>query len=216
MDMARLHPMSATPPQERPVSHDMVAVVGGLVRRLGLRRLEGRHDRVAVLGVFAMVNGFVAIAILAAVAGLTGQPFMFPSLGPTAFLLFYTPLAAAASPRNTIAGHLIGVVAGYLALVLLGLADAGSAMTEGFSTSRIVAAALSLGLTSGVMVWLGVPHPPAGATTLIVSLGILAEPEQLLVLMLAVLALVGQAMVIDRLAGIPYPLWAPRTPRPPP
>ncbi|MEZ4596977.1 MAG: HPP family protein [Chloroflexota bacterium] len=160
-----------------------------------------------------MVNGFVAIAILAAVAGLTGQPFMFARTDGVPAVL-HTPLAAARSPATR--SLAIGRGGRRLALVLLGLADAGSAMTEGFSTSRIVAAALSLGLTSGVMVWLGVPHPPAGATTLIVSLGILAEPEQLLVLMLAVLALVGQAMVIDRLAGIPYPLWAPRTPRPPP
>ena len=59
------------------------------------------------------------------------------------------------------------------------------------------------------MVWLRVPHPPAGATTLIVSLGILREPWQLLVLMGAVLLLVIQAFVINRLAGIPYPVWAP-------
>ena len=53
------------------------------------------------------------------------------------------------------------------------------------------------------------PHPPAGATTLIVSLGILREPEQLLVLMVAVVLLVAQGIVINRLAGIPYPLWRP-------
>ena len=67
-----------------------------------------------------------------------------------------------------------------------------------------------LGLTSGVMVWARVPHPPAGATTLIVSLGILREPEQLAVLMIAVALLLVQGFVINRLAGIPYPTWAPR------
>ena len=72
------------------------------------------------------------------------------------------------------------------------------------------AAALSLGLTSGAMVLARVPHPPAGATTLIVSLGILREPEQLAVLMLAVALLVVQGLVINRVAGIPYPTWAPR------
>jgi CBS domain-containing membrane protein len=74
------------------------------------------------------------------------------------------------------------------------------------------AAALSLGLTSGAMVWARVPHPPAGATTLIVSLGILREPTQLAVLMLAVALLVVQGLAINRLAGIPYPLWAPSPP----
>lgn len=72
---------------------------------------------------------------------------------------------------------------------------------------RVGAAALSLGLTSGLMVWLHAPHPPAGATTLIVSLGILPDPADLAVLMLAVVALVGQAYVINHLAGINYPRW---------
>ena len=49
----------------------------------------------------------------------------------------------------------------------------------------------------------------AGATTLIVSLGILREPEQLAVLMLAVALLLVQGFVINRLAGIPYPVWRP-------
>ncbi|MFZ1309513.1 MAG: HPP family protein, partial [Candidatus Microthrix parvicella] len=75
---------------------------------------------------------------------------------------------------------------------------------------RVGAAAVSLGLTSGFMVWLKVPHPPAGATTLIVSLGILKTPAQLTVLMIAVVLMVVQGMVINRLAGIDYPTWAPK------
>jgi CBS-domain-containing membrane protein len=54
------------------------------------------------------------------------------------------------------------------------------------------------------------PHPPAGATTLIISLGILHTPAQIAVLMLAVVVLTAQAFVINRLAGIDYPLWNPR------
>ena len=52
-------------------------------------------------------------------------------------------------------------------------------------------------------------HPPTGATTLIVSLGILRQPWQLVLLMVAVVLLTLQALVINRLAGIPYPLWHP-------
>ena len=72
-----------------------------------------------------------------------------------------------------------------------------------------VAAALSLRLTAGLVVLLKSPHPPAGATTLIISLGILTKPEQLLLLMVAVVLLTVQAFVINRLAGINYPLWSP-------
>jgi hypothetical protein len=41
-------------------------------------------------------------------------------------------------------------------------------------------------------------------------LGILREPAQLAVLMLAVVLLVVQGFVFNRLAGVPYPVWAPR------
>jgi hypothetical protein len=57
------------------------------------------------------------------------------------------------------------------------------------------------------MVWCRAPHPPAGATTLVVSLGILRGPSQLGVLMLAVVLLVVRGWVMNRLAGIDDPLW---------
>jgi CBS domain-containing membrane protein len=144
---------------------------------------------------------------MSAVAWATGQPFIFPSLGPTAFLLFYTPTNPAASPRNTIFGHAIGAAAGYLALVIFGLTNDPPALATAVTGGRIGAAAVSLALTSALMVWFRAPHPPAGATTLIVSLGILREPDQLAILMLAVVLLTAQGFVINRLAGIDYPTW---------
>lgn len=187
----------------------MVAIVGGLTRRLRLTALVERHDSMVVMGAFAFVNGCIAIGVMSVGALATGSPFVFPSLGPTAFLHFYTPLAPAACPRNTVCGHAVGVVAGFVSLHLFGLADAGPALTTGVDGARVAAAALSLGLTSGAMVWLRVPHPPAGATTMIISLGILSDPAHLVVLMLAVVLLTTQAFAINRLAGVPYPGWAP-------
>jgi CBS domain-containing membrane protein len=198
------------PARPGPVGGEFAAVLLGVARRFQLPALEARHSKVWVLGIFAFVNGLVSIAIMAGVAVVTGAPFIFPSLGPTAFLLFYGPTTPAASPRNTLGGHLIGCLAGYLALVVFGLTHRGPALAVGADWSTVGAAALSLGLTSGAMVWCRVPHPPAGATTLIVSLGILREPWQLGVLMLAVVLLVVQGLAINRLAGIDYPLWAPR------
>ncbi|MGH9113995.1 MAG: HPP family protein [Acidimicrobiales bacterium] len=191
----------------------MAAIVHGLARRFRLPALLGRYSSVTVLGLFAGVNGIIAIAIMAIAAEATSQPFLFPSLGPTAFLLFYTPTQPAASPRNTISGHLVGVLAGYLALAVFGLTGDAPALVEGVTGARVGAAALSLGLTSAVMVWLRVPHPPAGATTLIVSLGILHEPDQLAILMVAVVLLTAQAYVINHLAGVDYPVWSPHPSR---
>lgn len=194
-------------PETGPVGGMLAAGVLGLAERFRLPALVDRHSSVAVLGAFAAINGLISIGLMATAALATGSPLIFPSLGPTAFLLFYTPLTPAASPRNTLGGHLIGALAGYLSLAVFGLLDVAFQPGAPISAGRVGAAALSLGLTSGAMVWLKVPHPPAGATTLIVALGILRQPWQLAVLMLAVGLLVVQGYAINRLAGLPYPRW---------
>ena len=80
---------------------------------------------------------------------------------------------------------------------------------------RVLAAALSLASTGAIMVLADAPHPPAGATTLIVSLGIVTEPFHLLIVEVAVACLTLLALVINRLAGLDYPLWAPKGNSPP-
>lgn len=208
--MAEKDDLPQEPRRPGPVGGDLAAGVFGWARRMRLPALQARHDSTLILGLYSFANGVVSIALMSMAALATGAPFVFPSLGPTAFLLFYTPLAPPASPRNTMCGHAIGAAAGYVSLVIFGLTEAPPALATTVTWDRVGAAALSLGLTAGVMVWLKVPHPPAGATTLIVSLGILKSPWQLAVLMAAVFLLVVQAFVINRLAGIPYPTWAPR------
>jgi CBS-domain-containing membrane protein len=155
------------------------------------------------------IHGFIAVGILGALAVFAGASFLFPSVGPTAFLLFHDPLAPTASPRNTLCGHAIGIVSGYLALVVTGLTDAPSAMVTGIDAPRVLAAALSLGLTGSVMSLFNVVHAPAGATTLIISLGIITAPRDLAIIELAMVVLVAYALVVHRLSGVNYPFWAP-------
>ncbi len=195
--------------REHPIGGQMSDIVRGLFTRTQLPWLLNHYARVPVLAIFSFINGCISIGIMSVLAVITHSPFIFPSLGPTAFLFFYTPTAPSASPRNTIIGHLIGVLAGYFSLVVTGLTMAGPALSVGVTWPRVIAAALSLGLTAGLMVLLKSPHPPAGATTLIISLGILTKPLQLVLLMGAVILLTLQALGINRLAGIAYPLWNP-------
>ena len=171
--------------------------------------LRHRYDERRVVAVYLFVNSGLAIGLMASLALVTNQPFAFPSLGPTAFLLFYQPLAPNAAPRSCFFGHLIGVLAGYLSLVVFGLTNVPPNL-EDVTPARVGALALSLALTLSIMAWLDIPHAPAGATTLIVSIGLLRTPEQLAILMLAVVLLTAQGFVINRLAGLPYPVWKPR------
>ncbi len=195
--------------REHPLGGEMSDVLRGILTRVRLPWLLRHYSRVPVLALFSFINGCISIGLMSVLAVITRSPFIFPSLGPTAFLFFYTPTAPSASPRNTLIGHAVGASAGYLSLVVTGLTMAGPALTIGVTWPRVIAAGLSLGLTAGVMVLLRSPHPPAGATTLIVSLGILRQPWQLVLLMAAVVLLTLQAIAINRLAGIPYPLWSP-------
>lgn len=183
----------------------MADVYTGLVARFGRRaaRQPGRLQ----LGAFALVNGAVSIGLVSAAAVAFDEPLVFPSLGPTAFLLSYAPTDATTTPRNIVVGHLVGVVAGSIALLAFGLTGEPSAFAAGFTLARAGAAALSLGLTGALMTWMDAAHAPAGATTLIVSLGILTAPHQLVALMTAVAFLAYQGVAVNRMAGLPVPLW---------
>jgi CBS domain-containing membrane protein len=179
------------------------------VPRFWPQHLRGRWGKHVALSLFAFVNGGLTTGILALLAHGLHSPLVFPSLGPTAFLLFHRPLAPAASPRNALVGHLIGILAGWLSLTVTGLTHAPPILDTGVTWPHVASAALSIGLTSGLMILFDIPNPPAGATTLIVSLGLIHEPSRYPLLMAGVLGLVVQGFVINRMAGIPYPLWRP-------
>jgi len=178
-----------------------------LLRRLRLDWLLQHFPPRLVRSIYVFVNGFITISVLALLALLSHNPFVFPSLGPTAYLLFFSPLGKTSSPRNTILGHAIGLVCGYAAFVFTGAGAQPFGTHQGIFWPRILAAALSLSVTGALMVLLDVSHPPAGATTLIVSLGIISKAQELVIIEVAVFVLVAQALVINRLAGLPYPLW---------
>src|SRR5438477_2199875 len=184
-----------------------------LAARLQITHLLTRYSERPIWALFMFLNGFITIALLAAVAMVSRTPFVFPSLGPTAFLFFFTPRAPAASPRQTICGHAIGIACGYGALCLFGLQDAPPAMATGVSAARVGAAALSLASTGALMILLKAAHPPAGATTPIISPGIVTQPFHLFVIEIAVAILTLQAIAINRLDGIDYPLSALRNRR---
>lgn len=180
--------------------------VHALLERLRLMALMNRFPPRVVWSAYVLLNGFIAIALLSVVAMFTNSPFVFPSLGPTAYLYFFSPLARASSPRHALLGHAIAILCGYASLLVMGMA-LPHGLAHGITWQTGIAAALSLGFTGAFMVFFRVSHPPAGATTLIVSLGLISGPADLLILESAVLVLTIQAFAINRLAGLPYPVW---------
>ncbi len=169
-------------------------------------------DRFGTAGdaLYTFVACLLALAVSGLAAYLFEQPLLFPSLGPSAFLFFEQPLAEPSSPRNTLVGHLVAILAGALSLAVFGLLDHPSILQEGVTLARVGAGALSVAITGAVLLLLRSSHPPAGATVLIVSLGLLQTPLEMVDLMAGVVLLTTAGWLINRVVGVPVPLWSPR------
>jgi CBS-domain-containing membrane protein len=151
---------------------------------------------------------FTVLAALGVLALVARQPYLFPSLGPTAMLFFDSPTQPAASPRNTLIGHGVAIAAGVLCLTVFGLLHHPPVLQEGVSWSRVAAAALSAALTATALHLLNRQHPPAGATTLVISLGLFTTPLQWLAVVVAVVLLTALSVALNRLFGVPQPFWS--------
>ena len=164
-------------------------------------RLGGAQNGLLVGGwsLLVCVAGLTVVGVLGVVLE---QPWVFPSLGPTLMVLAETPRQPAAHPRNVLVGHAVGVGAGYLALVVTGLTADAAVTQEGLDAARVVAACVSVGFTALLLQALRTPHPPAGATTLIVSLGLFRTAEGLGVLLVSVTVCTLVAALLDRGASM--------------
>jgi hypothetical protein len=133
------------------------------------------------------------MSLMGVIAWVTGNVFVFPSLGPTAYMLAFDRVAST-SARVVIGGHACGVLGGLAGYRLFGdpyhllmfaepLSGAGAGLALG--------AVCSIALTAMLMLSLRVSHPPACATTLIISLGILPRLADAAVILLGVAILYG-------------------------
>jgi HPP family len=112
------------------------------------------------------------VLALAAVGWAARQPLIFASLGPTAYELVEQPQVRSARVYNIIAGHLIGLGAGFLAVYLLNAWNAPNVISTGIvSSERLWAATVAAMLTTFITLILKAGQPAALATTLLISLG---------------------------------------------
>ncbi|EYD77710.1 hypothetical protein Rumeso_00668 [Rubellimicrobium mesophilum DSM 19309] len=127
-----------------------------------------------------------SVMVVIGLLGLwAGKPWLFPSLGPTIFLQAVTPDQPSARPWNTLTGHALGVIAGFAALFLLHAQNDPPTLSAGVLTGgRVAATALAVGLTVALQLALKAEHPPAAATTMLISLGGL-KPDWSTVLVIA-------------------------------
>jgi CBS-domain-containing membrane protein len=158
------------------------------------------------VGLSWAVLSFVILAAAGAIGMALAQPWLFPSMGPTVMLMFGSAEHPSARPVNAFVGHAVGIVVGVGCLFLFGMEGKPSAPVAGLSVGYVLAGALSVAVTMLILQLIKLPHAPAGATTMIISLGVIATP-------LGILSMAGAlAFTILAAFGVSWLLWRPRQP----
>src|SRR5919204_3327684 len=179
----------------------------GIPGAYGLKRWLYRRHGNRGNAVYTALGSLLAVALSGLWAWLFHEPLLFPSLGATAFLFFETPLAEVGTPRNAIIGHFVATGAALACLAVFGLFHSASVYVDGVTPARIAAVAFSVALTGGVLRLLRAAHPPAGATTIIVSSGLLADAHQMVAVAVGVLIVTAAGWALNRAMGVPAPRW---------
>jgi hypothetical protein len=141
------------------------------------------------------------LAVTGVVAWASGTPFVFPSLGPTAYVLATRRTRTSRALTRIVAGHAVGVGAGLLAYNALagGVVVTADLAPQSPELAAVVSSGvLAVALTSAGMLVLDAVHPPACATTLIVSLGLLPTVRDGALILVAVAVLVGSHAAATR------------------
>lgn len=131
--------------------------------------------------------------VLGFIAWISGQPFIFPSLGPSCFVLAFYKNGERTNGSTVIGSHIIGALCGLLSYNLLAKGVVLTGVFPPFSIEGFLLSSsgvLSIGLTSLGMIFFDVKHPPACATTLIVSLGLLYSLSQVSIIIFSIIILV--------------------------
>jgi len=138
------------------------------------------------------------LILLVGVIGVAfGRPWLLPSLGPTAALIALQPAHPQARLWNTIVGHVLGVAAGFIGILLAGAANAPSPILDGqLVASRVLAATIAMALTVILMAATRSTHPPATASTLLVALGASATYDKAFAIVAGavIVAIVGELL----------------------
>jgi HPP family protein len=156
---------------------------------------------------WAPIAGAVLVGFVGVLALLAGQPWLLPSLGPTAYLLAQLPAQPSGRAYNVLAGHLLGLAAGIVAVWATGAVAAPIVLETGtLSGARVAAAVLAVALTVIATIALAASHPPAAATTLLVALGSLRTPQDAVNVAIgaAIMAMAGAVLRRLRLGQWPY------------
>lgn len=142
------------------------------VRSIGGKAAGGEHRTTVPDALWAPFAVTFLLAVPGVIGYLAGQPWLFPSLGPTAFLQAETPHLSSARFYNVVVGHLLGMLSAFAAVAVFDASTAPSVLSShSLPTVRLEAALFAVLVTMLGTSMLRASHPPASATTLLIALG---------------------------------------------
>lgn len=148
----------------------------------------GSRTRKIPDSIWAPLTGSFLIFIVGLIGLIVGQPWLFPSLGPTAYLQVKSPGSTSARLYNTIMGHYVGIISGLSGLAVFNLWNTPNILiSQSLTPEWVGAAVIAIFLTIFLNIILHSSHPPAAATALVVSLGAFRTPDQIFYLIMGVL-----------------------------
>ena len=149
----------------------------------------------------------ISILTVGLIGFFAGQPWLIPSLGPTAYLQAENPEHPTTRFYNTIVGHLVGLAAGFAAVALLNAWNEPAVLTDKkLVLVRVLAATIAMVGTIAIAPLLRASHPPAAATTLLVALGSLKTLNDAVNVMIGVviIAIIGELLRRVRLGELRF------------
>jgi hypothetical protein len=149
---------------------------------------------------WAPVTGALLIFLVGVIGLAAHRPWIFASLGPTAYLHAENPEHKSSRFYNTVVGHMVALGSGFFALGLLNAWNAPDVMSTGHLTMvRVGASTIAIGLTVLLVIALRASHQPAGATTLLVALGTFQTINDAAVVIVGVLLMAAIGEPLRRL-----------------
>ena len=121
--------------------------------------LKNKYAQHIIQSVFAGIGAIIGLSFIGLIAQETGSMMIIAPFGATAVLLFSLPSSPVSKPLNILAGYLIASIVGAIILT--------------YSDGSWLFIGIGLGMVITLMQLLKVLHPPAGATYLIVTQGVL-------------------------------------------
>ena len=172
-----------------------------------MTRSHSRFEEKKVVSWVAAINGGLAIMVITLAAWISDCPLIFPALGPSAFIMFSTPLSSAAAPRSVIVGHFVAMASGFGVWHLVSYLAGTPVTLEAGGWPMLCSVSLAMAVGCLLLVRLSCPHASALGSSMIVALGGVPHLLDLLFMALAVTIVTFLAVAMNRAASLPVPLW---------